>query len=92
MSIGPLKQNEELAVPLQSRVQYLAKVSITGFFSDPIHYLFYGTLTVMIVGLIFNIKFPWELYAILSILSVVKLYKYRKLEDSQYLAKDAGST
>lgn len=59
-----------------TRVKIAAKKAVAKYFEHPIHYLFYGTLAAVIVGLFFGLHFQWQIYLILSILAGIKLFQF----------------
>lgn len=75
--MGPQKP-EKFEVAKFERVLGTIKRAQEAYFKDPVHYLFYGSLTLVIVTLFFNYKLPWQLYGILTILCGVKVYQYLK--------------
>ena len=73
MSLGPSMENAaDPTPPLPSRTIYATKKSVIAFFTRPLHYLFYATLSCVIVGLIFGAQFSSMLYVILSCLALVE--------------------
>lgn len=75
MSIGPTKEDEGIVVPAIDRARYAAKQSVTTYFNDPVHYLFWGLLTAIALGLLAGLTFSFELYIILGVLGVVKFFQ-----------------
>ena len=69
MSIGPNEKNSDLTPRKAEKILQTTKT----FFEKPIHYLFYGSLTLTILGLFFGIKLPWEFYTILFLLWVSEM-------------------
>jgi len=77
MSIGPTPKEDETFIQSSSEKAVTATKKIaTAFFFDPVHYLFYTSLTGLIFGLFLNIRFTWQLYAIVAALGVVKAVKH----------------
>ncbi len=76
MSIAPdTKKDEEIkANPVQKTVHF-AKKSLVGFFTKPAYYIFYGTLTAVIIGLILGNTFDWQLYAFLGFVGALHLFQ-----------------
>ena len=77
MSIGPTPKEDDafIQTPTQKAVNATKKVA-EAFFFDPVHYLFYGSLTGIIIGLFFHITFSWELYAITLVLGAIELFRH----------------
>lgn len=76
MSIGPTTKDQNVKVSVANRAQYVTKRSLTAFFSDPSLYLFYGSLTAILVGLVLNHAFPWQLYVLTAGLGVFRLLRH----------------
>ena len=75
MSVGPkLKENRGLEVGLIDKTRYVAGKALTAFFVSPVHYLFYGLLSLTSIGLLLGREFSWQLYAILITLGLVKVF------------------
>lgn len=67
---------ESEAIPspsLPSRTIYVAKKSVAAFFDRPLHYLFYSTLSCVIVGLLCGARFSAILYVILLCLGGIEV-------------------
>lgn len=73
MSIGPQQKDESLNTSVVNRLQYSAKKLTETFFVDPVHYLFYGSLTLLIIGLFCNKEFQWQFYAVVILLALTEL-------------------
>lgn len=76
MSIGPSTQELDPSPTVLARTEYVAKKTVLAYFERPLHYLFYGTLTCVIVGLLFSVQFPALLYALLLILAGVETIRF----------------
>jgi hypothetical protein len=61
-----------------------AKKIVTAYFEDPLHYIFYLSLTALVVGLFLGMDLSWQFYTTIYILAVFKivlfLIKLRKQE------------
>ncbi len=75
MAIGPSPEEQEIIIHPIAKMHYAAKKTLTALFEDPIHYLFFGTLTSMIIGLLFGGRFPIELYLIVFALGLARGYR-----------------
>ncbi len=74
MSIGPTKKEEKPFNPgIFQKVQYSAKQAITGFFGNPLHYLFYTSLLLLVIGLFLNARLPFLFYVTLFIIGAMRL-------------------
>lgn len=69
----PTFKEEKLA-----SVKVAAKKTIVKYFEHPLHYLFYGTLGLIVIGLFFGLHFQWQLYLILIILAGIKIFNFYK--------------
>jgi small basic protein len=78
--MGPERDDAPLEYKSQSiaQVKTAVKKSVEKYFSDPLHYIFYGSLTVLIIALFFGIHFSWQLYLIIVILAGIKLFNHFK--------------
>ena len=74
MSMAP-QQQDEAGVSLFDRTTYQIKKAVEKYFIDPLKYLFYGSLTITILGLFFGMKFSWQYYVILFMLGFIEGYK-----------------
>lgn len=73
MSIGPSMKEENInATPLQ-KASHSVKKTISVFFLNPLHYIFYSSLVGIIVGLFFNIVFSFTLYCTVGILGLIEM-------------------
>lgn len=73
MSIGPITKDENFNTSIVNRIQYSAKRLTESFFIEPIHYLFYGSLTALLIGLFVGMEFSWKFYIIVSSLGLAEL-------------------
>lgn len=77
--MGPTTDEEVLyTAPKLERVKVTVKKTAEKYFNDPLHYLLYGSLAGITIGLFFNIHFPWQLYAFLMIFTGIKTFNYFK--------------
>jgi len=75
MSIGPkTKKDQGIQVSVVNQTKYIVKETFNSFFADPVHYLFYGSLSATIIGLLIGVTFQWQLYAVVLLLGVFKLF------------------
>ena len=72
------KEQDVYTAPITEKIAVSAKKFTTAFFEKPIDYIFYGSLIGIIIGLFFGVTFSWILYAIVSALTIIKLYGYYK--------------
>jgi hypothetical protein len=86
MSIGPTLPEDSFKTSVPARASLAAKKTLSAFYGDPLHYIFYGSLTGIILGLFLKKSFPLELYAILLLLAAVKLYRFYKPSKLQDIA------
>lgn len=77
--MGP-ERDEEATFKEQkfARVKIGAKKTIVKYFESPLHYLFYGTFALVVIGLFIGIHLQWQLYAILIGLAIVKIFNHYK--------------
>jgi len=68
MSLGPYKDEKTELTQFEKITSGVKK-----YFNDPLHYIFYGTLSITIIGLFFGMDFSIKYYAILLIMSIIKL-------------------
>lgn len=79
MSISPkLKEEEAFKPPLSAKVSRSTKLFTAEFFARPTHYLFWGTLTGIIIGLFCGLSFSWPLYTIVGLLGINQFYDVYK--------------
>ncbi len=83
MSMGPKEKIEKFETTISDRANIAFKKVVSSYLEDPIGKLFYCSLAVCVIGLIFGRIFPFPFYLILGILSIVEAYKYfeKKSED-----------
>ena len=75
MSIGPkTKEEEGLKTGIIQSLQYSAKKFTETYFNDPIHYLFYGSLAGLVIGLLLNQDFSWKFYLLVFCLMVAEFF------------------
>lgn len=75
MSLGPTPK-ESNKVSGFNRLSYQAKKITQEYFKKPLYYLFYGQLFLTILGLFCGLKFGFEFYSILGVLSGVQIYNH----------------
>ncbi len=76
MSLGPNKSDfQGLEVTRFDRIQNTVKKAAENYFQKPLYYLFYGMLTLTVIGLFFGMKFAFEYYLILFAMAVGEIYK-----------------
>ncbi len=75
MSMGPTTK-EKTELSRFDRVRFQAKRTAEEYFKNPLHYLFYGSLCLTMLGLFIGLNFAWQYYVILSILAAIKLFNY----------------
>lgn len=73
MAIGPRTQEPKWELSKFDRIQNAIKRATERYFADPLHYLIYGGLTLLIAGLLLGFSFSWQLYALLGGLIAAKL-------------------
>ncbi len=76
MSIGPKVKDAGTEISVANKLQYSAKQLTSTFFSDPLYYIFYGSLSGLVVGLLSNTKFSYQLYTVVILLGVINLFKF----------------
>ena len=79
MSIGPEIKEEIIKTSKIEKAITSTKKVTTTFFNDPIHYIFYISLIVIIVGLFLSKFYPLELYLLVGSLGAVKFYNFKKI-------------
>lgn len=81
MSIGPNKKEEASFKPsVVDKTIYNTKTILNGFFSNPVHYIFWITASGIIIGLFLGISFSWQLYLITGFFGIIKFYEqYKKV-------------
>lgn len=76
MSIGPSKREDQgLEITKFDRIQNTVKKAAENYFEKPLYYLFYGMLTLTVLGLFLGMKFRPEYYVILLTLTILELFK-----------------
>lgn len=71
MSIGPsIPESAKPTVLDAARAASYRSMKV--FFEKPLHYLFWMSLTALVVGLLFGASFPPQLYAIIFALGVAR--------------------
>ncbi len=88
MSLGPQLQQEEQGFSKFDRVQFALKKSAKSYFENPLHYLFYGTLTLAVLGLFVGMEFSWQFYVLLGSLGAVQSYRFFFVEKDSEVKKD----
>lgn len=74
MSIGPIdEKDKDLNISIVSQMQYSAKKLTAAFFVDPVYYLFYGSLTGLVIGLFVGMNFSWQFYTVVCGLGLAEL-------------------
>ena len=76
MSMGPKNEAEKVELSRFNRVSYITKKVVISYFKEPLYFLFYGTLTGVIISLLVGHRLPFELYIILAGLAVVQAKPY----------------
>jgi hypothetical protein len=75
MSIGPkTKESRGIEIGFMNHTKYIVKETFNAFFIDPVHYLFYGSLSLTIIGLLLGRRFQWQLYAAVILLGAFKMF------------------
>lgn len=69
MSLGPNTENIRVEISKFDRIHRSVKNVAEKYFNNPLHYIFYLTLTITIAGLYFGMKFSWQYYLILILLA-----------------------
>lgn len=75
MSVGPAEKKEGFGTSTVEKVSVSTKVLITGYFKDPLYYIFYASLSGIIVGLFCHIIFSVDLYLIVGVCGVIRAIK-----------------
>ena len=81
MSMGPEIKEEIIETSKIEKAFISTKKTTEVFFKDPIHYIFYISLAVIIGSLFFGKSYSWELYVIVFSLGAIKFYNFLKLID-----------
>lgn len=82
MSIGPdVTAPEEIKPSIAQTVKRGTKKIVDAYFTDPIHYLLYGSLAGLLIGLFFNVQFPLALYVLVGVLALIKTIIHFKKYD-----------
>jgi len=76
MSIGPTLEKEEFKAKLFTRLTNSVKKSTEVFFIDPLHYIFYTALSLVLIVLLAGMRISIAYYIILAILGAVKAGLY----------------
>ena len=76
MSISPPTKEESHSAQILAAVRAQSHRTTKIFFENPLHYIFWLTLTGCIVGLLFGARFPAELYAILMCLGTARFVAF----------------
>ena len=81
MSISPKTEIEDVFTPsIIDKTKSSAKKLASHFFDNPIHYTLWTIIPSILVGLFFGMSFPWQLYLIVLILVIIKIYPNIKKE------------
>ncbi len=83
MSMGPQIKEEIIETSKIEKAFLSTKKTTEVFFKDPMHYIFYTSLIIIIGSLFFGKIYGWELYAIVSFLGAIKFYNFLKLIDKE---------
>lgn len=75
MSVGPSKPQPHFEVSRMDRIQNATKKIIVEYFENPLRYLFYISLTGLVVSLFFHRNLPWEYYLITVLLGGLEIKK-----------------
>ena len=81
--MGPQIKEEIIETSKIEKVIHSTKKTTEVFFKDPIHYIFYTSLIIIIASLFFGKTYTWELYVIISFLGLIKFYNFLKLIDNE---------
>jgi len=77
MSLGPTTKKDDSFVPsLATKIQTSAKKISEAYFSDPIHYLLFGSLALLVIAFFLNLNISWRLILLIDVLAVVKLIQF----------------
>ena len=79
--MGP-QIKEEIIETSKIEKAFISTKKVTNeFFHDPIHYIFYTSL-ILIIGSLFIGKFySWQLYILVGFLGAIKFYNFLKTVD-----------
>jgi len=81
MSMGPQIKEEIIETSKIEKVFISTKKVTNEFFHDPIHYIFYISLIIIIGSLFFGLFYSWQLYVIVGFLGAIKFYNFLKIID-----------
>jgi len=73
MSVGPTLKEEAFGISKVVQAKDAVKATTREYFSNPVHYLFYGMLTATCLGLFVNMHFSIPYYSILVLLGCAEL-------------------
>jgi hypothetical protein len=73
--MGPDKGAESSKFSFADKTRVFIKHSAKVYFDKPLEYLFYGMLTLTVLGLFFGMKFGMDYDFILLSLAVANIYK-----------------
>ena len=73
--MGP-RSGQEPQLSIFNRLQYKVEKAVENYFLNPIHYLTFGSVGLIIVGLFLGMEFSWEFYGVVGILSAIKTYDH----------------
>ena len=78
MSLGPEEQDrKEAAFSTTQRVKLVGGKLLNSAGSDPIYFILCIGLLGVVIGLLFNVSFTWQLYALLAILAAIQIGKLK---------------
>lgn len=73
MSMGPSNEYGEQKVSVIARIKHDVKRAIQIYFDKPLHYIFYTSLALLMIALLFGVKVHYPYYIILALLAVKEL-------------------
>lgn len=70
MSVGPSEKDGVIKISPAARVEYATKKALSAFFENPLFYILYSSLAMLLIGLFLGMHFAWEFYVIVGILAI----------------------
>jgi len=72
--MGPSNEYGEQKVSVISRIKHDVKKAIQIYFDKPLHYIFYTSLALLMIALLFGVRVQYPYFIILSLLAIKELH------------------
>ncbi len=86
MSISPQTKPIVEVTGVFEKMNISVKKTLSAYFVDPLHYIFYVALSALMIGLFFGHEFSWEFHVAffaVGCLKVIRFYKpfFKEIKD-----------